>query len=251
MRRVKLGLLAAFLLFPAVLFVHASIAAQQDVPAERFYKNIQVLKGVPANRIVAMMAGINTALGVNCDYCHSMDALEKSDKPAHKAAVRDLLMTRDINDRYKMKVDCVNCHQGRAKPPGMIASGGPSTTTTTGPPPTGGTTSGPTPPGPSGGGANPPDKACFAASYGSIPFPHQKHADAAPACTTCHHTNKDVTSEVVKKCSACHLKAPGSITRITAKDVGHGTAGQRNCAGCHIKSQAGPTKCGDCHSKKC
>src|SRR6185369_15633071 len=42
----------------------------QDRPAEELSKNIQVLKGLPASRMLTVMHLMRTALGVRCDYCH-------------------------------------------------------------------------------------------------------------------------------------------------------------------------------------
>src|SRR5215212_7490104 len=39
-------------------------------PAEAVFKNIQVLKGVPADEFLASMGFIANALAVNCTYCH-------------------------------------------------------------------------------------------------------------------------------------------------------------------------------------
>jgi Class III cytochrome C family len=247
-RRFKLTVVALFVFLPAGTFVRHAVAAWQETPAEKVFKNIQALKGVPARLITPLMAGYNKALGVECDYCHTMDALEKADKPAHKASVRDIQMTREINDRYKMKVDCVNCHQGRAKPSGVGSATAGTTTPTTSPTTTPGGGKEKPPATQPAKQTEPPGMVSFAASYGNVAFPHDKHMDIGD-CTTCHHTNKDVTSETVQKCSACHMKTPGSLTRITAKDVAHGTKSPRNCTGCHISSKAGPTKCGECHKR--
>src|SRR5947209_10772877 len=39
-------------------------------PVEQVYKNIQVLKGLPAPQLQSTMAGFSQSLGVNCTYCH-------------------------------------------------------------------------------------------------------------------------------------------------------------------------------------
>ena len=38
--------------------------------AEQHYKNIQVLKGVPASQVEPAMGFIAAALGVQCQFCH-------------------------------------------------------------------------------------------------------------------------------------------------------------------------------------
>ena len=42
-------------------------------PAEEVFKNIQVLKGMPAADLQGAMSFIASSLGVDCDYCHRQD----------------------------------------------------------------------------------------------------------------------------------------------------------------------------------
>jgi hypothetical protein len=50
----------------------AALGTPDSVKAEDYYKNIQVLKGVPANQIVPMMEYMRSALGgIRCQYCHN------------------------------------------------------------------------------------------------------------------------------------------------------------------------------------
>jgi hypothetical protein len=265
-RRIKVWLLCGFCLAMALL-LRASAQATQQVPAERVYKNIEALKGIAASELPNLMIAYGSALGVTCEYCHVPGAFEKSDKPAHKAALRDIQMTRDLNSRYKIAVDCMSCHHGATKPTsvGSTQTGAtvstPSTSTgstvarttteETAPAPP------PAPPArtredkpsakstePAGAGGSPPGKVSFKASYGAVAFDHDQHSSAFD-CTICHHTGADN----LQKCSACHLKSAGSITRVTAKDAAHGTKSQRSCAGCHLSSGSGPTKCAECHKR--
>src|SRR5262245_41228421 len=58
-----------------------AIAGQENKPAEQVFKNIQILKGMPAARILRIMElGYARSLGVNCTHCHVADAWEKEDK---------------------------------------------------------------------------------------------------------------------------------------------------------------------------
>jgi hypothetical protein len=228
------------------------LSSAQEVPAEKAFKNIQALKGVPASQITPLMDAYNKALGVNCEYCHVPGALEKADKPAHKAAVRDIQMTRDINQRYKMQVDCINCHQGKPKPPGAVASAG--TPAVPGPKPA-------EPPkttepskgaGKSAGGekaeaAPPGDNDIIAAPtpLGNVPFPHERHSAAITDCTSCHHTGE------TNKCSVCHLnnRKTSAATKVTGYDAMHSRTSPRACWGCHVAQKTGPTTCAGCHKK--
>src|ERR1051326_9545392 len=90
-----------FALFVFTVAGHFALtgADSQDQPSEKFFKNIKALKGVPASQIAGLMDSYNKALGVSCDYCHAGNNLADDSKPAHKATVRDILMTREINDK--------------------------------------------------------------------------------------------------------------------------------------------------------
>src|SRR5258705_13116266 len=48
-----------------------AIAGQENKPAEEVFKNIQMLKGMPAARLLRVMEmGYARSLGVNCTHCH-------------------------------------------------------------------------------------------------------------------------------------------------------------------------------------
>ena len=48
-----------------------SIAGRETQPAESVFKNIKILKGVPAGRLVNIMnMGFGRSLGVSCGFCH-------------------------------------------------------------------------------------------------------------------------------------------------------------------------------------
>ena len=244
-RRFKLTLLALFCFVAAgqiALTTATSGATPQDPPAEKFFKNIQALKGVPTSKIAGLMNDYSIALGVSCAYCHVEGDLSKADKPAHKSTVRDILMTREINDKYKHSVDCMQCHQGKAKPGTAIIATGPNTTKpeTTKPETT---KPGPTKPGPTKPEAAPPGKLTYPASFGKVLFPHDTHMNMD--CAKCHHTGE------MSKCDACHLhnKKTSAATQISFYTVSHGTKSERACAGCHTQMKAGPTTCTACHKK--
>ena len=250
-RRFKLVLFALFCLSIAGQFIWNDAQAQ-DQPAEKFFKNIKALKGVPSSQIAGLMDSYNKALGVSCEYCHVAGDLPNDSKPAHKLTVRDITMTREINDKYKHAVDCMSCHQGKAKPSTTVLATNKGTTTpttttpttttptTTTPKTTTPTTTTPTTTTPSSGGGDPPAKLTFSASFGKVPFPHDTHMNMD--CKKCHHT-----SDEPGKCTPCHKHNSGDAG-LSFKKVGHSTAA-RGCTGCHLQSKAGPTKCADCHKK--
>lgn len=87
---------------------------------DQAYKNIQALKGLPADELIPAMQYFNAALGVECNYCHVVQptrAFEKDDKDEKKTARQMIAMTQAINkDNFKgnLEVGCATCHSGRA-----------------------------------------------------------------------------------------------------------------------------------------
>ena len=87
--------------------------------AEEVYKNIQVMKGVPAPRLMGAMQFFSKSLGVKCDYCHVPNEFEKDEKATKVTARKMLTMVHQINgDSFPKNqvVSCWMCHRGSAKP---------------------------------------------------------------------------------------------------------------------------------------
>lgn len=101
-----------------VRHANAQQAAQQPRTAEQAFKNIQVIKNMPANQLQNAMAFMSASLGVDCSYCHTPPAMEKDDKPTKATARRMLVMVNEINKNFgeKMVVNCATCHRGSTKP---------------------------------------------------------------------------------------------------------------------------------------
>jgi photosynthetic reaction center cytochrome c subunit len=87
--------------------------------AEQVYKNIQVLKGVPADQLIPAMQFITASLGVQCDFCHQENAFEKDDKETKQTARKMMRMMfaidKDNFDGHR-EVTCYACHRGEPKP---------------------------------------------------------------------------------------------------------------------------------------
>lgn len=103
------------------------IAGKENLPAEQVFKNIQVLKGIPAGRLLRIMElGYSRSLGVNCTHCHVVDQWDKDDKPAKPIAREMSKMVQTINNDLlkpikNLKgpnpiVNCTTCHRGQIKP---------------------------------------------------------------------------------------------------------------------------------------
>ena len=89
--------------------------AAQAQTAEQKFKNIQVLKGIPADQLVPSMQFIAASLGVECDFCHVEHAMDKDDKKEKKAARAMITMMMAINKANfegNREVTCYTCHRG-------------------------------------------------------------------------------------------------------------------------------------------
>jgi len=94
----------------------------KEKKAEEQFKNIRVLKGIPADQLIPSMQFISASLGVECDFCHVQGAFEKDDKKPKQTARQMMEMMFAINadnfDRER-KVTCYSCHRGSTEPVGM------------------------------------------------------------------------------------------------------------------------------------
>ncbi len=87
--------------------------------AEEEFKNIQALKGIPADQVIPSMQFIAASLGVECEYCHVAHANEKDDKKPKVTARKMINMMMAINkDSFEGKrvVTCYSCHRGAPDP---------------------------------------------------------------------------------------------------------------------------------------
>jgi photosynthetic reaction center cytochrome c subunit len=106
-----------------------SIAGRENQPAESVFKNIKILKGVPAARLVNIMnMGFGRSLGVSCGFCHVPGKWDLDDKREKNTARIMIAMVGTINRDYLAKVpvdsgppptaNCFTCHRGMPKPMG-------------------------------------------------------------------------------------------------------------------------------------
>ena len=104
----------------------AATSAPSSVPlAEQQYKNIKVLKGIPADQLIPAMEFITASLGVECEFCHVRKehgfAFEKDDKKPKEIARKMIEMANAINANNfegHREVTCYSCHRGAAHPVG-------------------------------------------------------------------------------------------------------------------------------------
>jgi outer membrane lipoprotein-sorting protein len=90
--------------------------------ASQQFKNIQVLKDIPADQLIPAMQFITASLGVDCEYCHVEHAFDKDDKKPKVMARKMMEMMITINSEnfegHRM-VTCYSCHRGAAHPVGI------------------------------------------------------------------------------------------------------------------------------------
>jgi len=107
-----------------------SIAGRENQPAESVFKNIKILKGVPAGRLVNIMnMGFGRSLGVSCGFCHVPGKWDLDDKEEKNTARLMFAMVQTINRDFISKVpvdsgsprpvvNCMTCHRGMPRPMG-------------------------------------------------------------------------------------------------------------------------------------
>ena len=89
--------------------------------ASEQFKNVQVLKDIPADQLIPAMQFITASLGVECGFCHVEGAFEKDDKKPKVTARKMMEMMFAINkDNFEghREVTCYSCHRGSTDPVG-------------------------------------------------------------------------------------------------------------------------------------
>jgi hypothetical protein len=83
------------------------------------FKNVKVLKDMPADDMGKVMNIMSESLGVDCNFCHYGYEFEKEGKEEFETSRKMIQMTWDINRDYfegKPEVSCNTCHNGRPHP---------------------------------------------------------------------------------------------------------------------------------------
>lgn len=121
------------ILIAAVAFPIAAAWAQSASPrlvkpesepktTDQAYKNIQVLKDLPADQLIPAMQFVASSLGVECEFCHVESAFDKDEKKPKQTARKMMRMMFAINkDNFDghREVTCYSCHRGARKPEGI------------------------------------------------------------------------------------------------------------------------------------
>jgi hypothetical protein len=111
--------LGVFSLAGTVVSGQTTPAATKVKMTEDAYKNIEILKGIPADQLIPAMQFITYSLGVECSFCHVEGAFEKDDKKPKQVARKMMQMMFAINQQNfdgSREVTCYSCHRGSAHP---------------------------------------------------------------------------------------------------------------------------------------
>lgn len=111
----------------ALANLREQIKGKEQEPASAVFKNIQMLKNMPAGRLLSVMEmGYARSLGVTCTYCHVPDKWESEDK-TQKQTARDMwammgrINTELLKNIKNLKsespmINCTTCHRGQVTP---------------------------------------------------------------------------------------------------------------------------------------
>jgi hypothetical protein len=111
----------------AIAKLREQIKSRENEPAEKVFKNTQILKQMPAGRLLSVMEmGFSRSLGVNCTHCHVPDKWESEDKAQKQIAREMWTMMGTINTQLLKNIknlksetpaiNCTTCHRGQVKP---------------------------------------------------------------------------------------------------------------------------------------
>jgi hypothetical protein len=119
---------AVFLTVVAMCLLSAAMANGQapadQRPAEQVFKNVQSLKGIPADEFMATMGFFTASLGESCTFCHVDESGGNwgryADDNAHKKMARQMIaMVGTINKNFfggRRALTCYSCHRGTRTP---------------------------------------------------------------------------------------------------------------------------------------
>ena len=112
---------------PFIAKIKEQIKGKENLPAEEVFENIQIMKGIPAGRVLPIMQmAFSQSLGVKCNHCHEFGQWASDVKPKKQVARdmwvmsgklnRELLSTIKNLESPQPVVNCTTCHRGDAIP---------------------------------------------------------------------------------------------------------------------------------------
>jgi hypothetical protein len=96
-------------------------APATEPTAGEAYKNIKVLKDMPASQLMPVMHLMRSALGTRCDFCHVAEGNQyeldtKKEKETARAMIRMVFAINKENFEGQARVTCNTCHRGQEHP---------------------------------------------------------------------------------------------------------------------------------------
>ena len=112
---------------PFIAELKESIKGKENLPSEEVFENIQIMKGIPAGRLIPIMQmAFSKSLGVKCDHCHSRDGWASDVNPKKQIAREMWVMSGKINRELLPAIkglqgpqpvaNCTTCHRGDVIP---------------------------------------------------------------------------------------------------------------------------------------
>ena len=110
----------------------ATIAGREDQPAGQVFKNVQLMKDMPAKRfLIAMDSTFARALSRDCTSCHVPTDYADDSRPGKVRARIMIAMMNAINTEHLTKmpagrggntpmINCMTCHRGNGNPGNAI-----------------------------------------------------------------------------------------------------------------------------------
>lgn len=98
--------------------------AKGPVMSQDYFKNIQVLRGIPVDQFMGTMGFIAAATGMNCTDCHVEESSDSwaryaDDTQLKHVARKMMVMVAAINETYfagQPMLTCYSCHRGSRTP---------------------------------------------------------------------------------------------------------------------------------------
>lgn len=103
----------------------ANAQARGDLrPAEEVFKNVQALKGIPADEFMSTMGFFSASLGISCGDCHTAESggdwAKYADDSDRKRRTRGMIaMVNTMNKNFfagRRVLTCYTCHRGSTSP---------------------------------------------------------------------------------------------------------------------------------------
>jgi hypothetical protein len=91
--------------------------------AGQHYKNVKLLKDMPASQFIDTMRYFTASLGVDCEHCHVRGQFDSDEKKDKNTARTMITMVHDLNQNVfhgHQEVRCYTCHRGNDEPKSQI-----------------------------------------------------------------------------------------------------------------------------------